>query len=273
MKKVCILLVAALLLMSCGEPNKSATVQDPVPLHDSFSIVSIPLAETRLINIWTPPGYEGSTDPLPVLYMADGGIKEDFSHIANTLDELIAAKKIDPVILVGIENTQRRRDLSPPTSVAKDREIAPVVGGSAKFRDFIKEELMPQIERRYRTTDKNGIIGESLSGLFVMETFFLTPEIFDYYIAFDPSLWWNDHGLVRKAKEHLAKMPATDKVLWFAGSEASDISVHTRSLATELASAELPQLRWTYADEPEEKHNTIFRATKEKALIWAFGRN
>ena len=139
MKKICIRFVAALLLMSCSDLNKTAAVQDPVPMHDSFSIVSIPLAETRLINIWTPPGYDGSTDPLPVLYMADGGIKEDFSHIANTLDELVAAKKIEPVILVGIENTQRRRDLSPTTSVAKDREIAPLVGGRQSSGTLLKK--------------------------------------------------------------------------------------------------------------------------------------
>lgn len=267
------LVLAALLLMSCGNLKKNAVVQEPaaIPMHDSFSMFSDPLAETRHINVWTPPGYAHTTDAFPVLYMADGGIEEDFSHIANTLARLIAAKKIEPTILVGIQNTQRRRDLSPPTSVAKDREIAPVVGGSAKFRDFIEQELMPQIERQYRTSDKKGIIGESLSGLFVMETFFLHPEMFDYYIAFDPSLWWNDHRLVHQAKEYLSKMPATQKVLWFAGSDAQDINVHTRSLAAVLAAVKLPQLRWTYSDQPHEKHHTIFKATKEKALVWTLG--
>ena len=81
-------------------------------------------------------------------------------------------KKIKPLLLVGIENTQRRRDLTGFTEVEKDKEIAPIVGGSEKFRAFNKEELFPEIEKRYGTTSEKSIIGESASGLFVMETFF-----------------------------------------------------------------------------------------------------
>ena len=116
--------------------------------------------------------------------MADGGIKEDFPHIANTLAELIKQNKIKPIILIGIENTQRRKDLSGFTTVEKDKEIAPEVGGSAQFRAFIKEELFAEITKKYRTSNKKGIISESLSGLFVTETFLQTPEMFDFYIAF-----------------------------------------------------------------------------------------
>ena len=122
-------------LLSCSnnqQPN------DPIPAHETFTIDSKYVNEKRVINVWFPDEYKNSTDSLPVLYMPDGGINEDFPHIANTLSDLIKAKKIKPIILVGIENTQRRRDLTPPTSVAKDKEIAPVVGGSAAFRNFIQ---------------------------------------------------------------------------------------------------------------------------------------
>ncbi|MBK8673159.1 MAG: alpha/beta hydrolase, partial [Bacteroidetes bacterium] len=163
------------------------------------------VGETRNINVWTPPEYKTNTAPLPVMYMADGGIiEEDFPHVANTLAKLIKAKSIPPMILVGIANTQRRRDLTGPTEIEEDKAIAPIVGGSEKFRAFIKEELFPEINKRYRTTNEKSIIGESLSGLFVVETFFLEPDMFDNYIAVDPSLWWNNHYLVRTAKDHLA---------------------------------------------------------------------
>src|SRR5690606_28730687 len=142
-----------------------------------------------------------------------------------TLAKLIENKKIKPIMLVGIENTQRRRDLTGFTEVDTDKEIAPVVGGSEKFRAFIKEELFPEIDKRYKTSNPKSIIGESLAGLFVMETFFLSPEMFDHYMAFDPSLWWNNHYLVRTAKEHLAQMPSTEKRLWFAGSDTEDIAI------------------------------------------------
>jgi predicted alpha/beta superfamily hydrolase len=263
-----------LLLVTVSSWTNAKQPKDKVPSHDEFTIESKQVGETRNINVWTPPEYKTSTDSLPVMYMADGGIiDEDFPHIANTLSALIIAKKIPPMILVGIANTQRRRDLTGPTEIAKDKEIAPIVGGSEKFRAFIKEELFPEINKRYRTTKEKSIIGESASGLFVVETFFLTPEMFDNYIAFDPSLWWNNHYLVRTAKEHLTLFPKTQKRIWFAGSSAEDISQYTKSLAEILKTENLPNISWIYSPEPKEKHNTIFRATKEKAIIWTFNKS
>lgn len=153
--------------------------------------------------------------------------------------------------------------------MAEDKEIAPVVGGSEKFRAFLKEELFPEINSRYKTTSERGILGESLSGLFVMETFLLQPDMFTYYIAFDPSLWWNDHALVKAAKNTLMHFPADKKTVWFAGSSAGDIATYTNELAGMLKEENVSGLRWFYSHEPKEQHHTILRATKEKALIWA----
>ena len=262
-----------LLLVIVSSWTNAKQPKDKVPSHDEFTIESKQVGETRNINVWTPPEYKTSTDSLPVMYMADGGIiDEDFPHIANTLSALIIAKKIPPMILVGIANTQRRRDLTGPTEIAKDKEIAPIVGGSEKFRAFIKEELFPEINKRYRTTKEKSIIGESASGLFVVETFFLTPEMFDNYIAFDPSLWWNNHYLVRTAKEHLANFSTKEKRIWFAGSSAEDISKYTNELAEIFKKENFPYVKWEYSPEPKEKHNTIFRATKEKAIKWTLGK-
>lgn len=171
--------------------------------------------------------------------------------------------------MVGIENTERRRDLTGETQVAEDKKVAPVVGGSAKFRAFISDELIPEINKKYRTTKEKGIIGESLSGLFVMETLMEKPELFDFYIAFDPSLWWNNQYLVKNAQKNLAKIPQDQqKKLWFAGSGTKDISPMTKRLAKILETENKLNVIWKYSDEPKEKHNTIFRSTKEKALIW-----
>lgn len=267
MKPISFYLVCLLaFLTACSNTNGQT---DPIPPHDTFTIGSKVLGEDRVINIWVPQGYSSSNDSLPVMYMADGGIKEDFPHIANTLDQLVKTKKIKPLLLVGIENTQRRRDLTGFTEVEEDKKIAPVVGGSEKFRAFIEQELFAEIEKRYPCTTERSLIGESASGLFVMETFFLKPELFSTYIAFDPSLWWNNHYLVRTATTYLDKLPSTPKRLWFASSNAEDIAPYTKELAQTLARVNKTQLSWKYADEPKEKHSTIFRATKEKAIIWA----
>ena len=102
-------------ITSCSNATQQT---DAIPTHDEFTIDSKQVRETRNINVWTPPEYKISTDSLPVMYMADGGIvDEDFPHIANTLAKLIKSKSIPPMILVGIANTQRRRDLTGPTEI------------------------------------------------------------------------------------------------------------------------------------------------------------
>lgn len=68
-------------------------------------------------------------------------------------------------------------------------------------------EFCAKINQKYRITPKKGIIGESLAGLFVTETFLLEPDNFDFYIAFDPSLWWNANYYDKNAAKYLANFP------------------------------------------------------------------
>ncbi len=253
-------------IAGCNKPSLSS---DPIPQHDTFKILSPTLGETRVLCVWIPPEYNNTENSYPVLYMPDGGVKEDFPHIANTLAELVSTGSIPPLILVGIENTERRRDLTGPSAVASDAKIAPLSDGSSKFRQFIADELIPEINQRYRTTNERSIIGESAAGLFVVETMLLRPELFDSYIAMDPALYWNDRYLIRTAVEHLAKFPPTKIRFWFAGSDAGDIQPHTRELQSILKTNAPDTLEWKYSDEPEEKHSTIFRATKEAAIKWS----
>lgn len=259
------LILILFLLSSC---SSTRNYNDSIPAHETIKIESKIMGETRTINIWTPDVYQTNTNPLPVLYMPDGGTKEDFPHVANTLAKLIKAKKIEPLILVGIENTQRRRDLTGPTTVATDKGIAPVVGGSANFYAFIKDELFTEINKRYRTTNEKGIIGESLAGLFVTETFLQHPDLFNYYIAFDPSLWWNDKYLTNNTAQILSTFTKEPKRFWFAASGTVEIAPDVNQFAKILADKNIPNLKWKFVDQPKEKHSTIYRATKEEAIIW-----
>ncbi|WP_312136288.1 alpha/beta hydrolase-fold protein [Sphingobacterium sp.] len=113
------LLIIAAIFMSCSDLTAT---KDPIPNHDSFTINSSEMGEVRTINVWVPDAYKASQDSLAVMYMADGGIKEDFRHIANTLGKLAKENKIAPLILVEIENTERRRDLTGFTEVDQFRE-------------------------------------------------------------------------------------------------------------------------------------------------------
>lgn len=243
-----------------------APLADPIPPHEAFSIESQIVDETRRIAVYTPPDYAASRQPYPVLYMPDGGIAEDFPHIANTIDGLIRAGVIAPVLVVGIENTERRRDLTPASTTPADAEIAPASDGAAPFRAFIRDELIPEIETRYRVTSERAIVGESLAGLFVIDTLFREPEIFDRYIAMDPSLWWDDHRIVRSAPADVVRLEGLERTLWFSSSGVGDIKPYCDELARVFGASVPAGFRWTYAPYPEERHNTIFRASKERAF-------
>ena len=243
---------------------------DPIPTHDSFDVQSAALGETRPIHVHTPRhGREGAAERLPVLYMPDGGLDEDFPHVVNTVDSLIALGVIRPVIVVGIPNTQRRRDLTGPTRVASDSAIAPRVGGSAAFRRFIRDELIPAIDARYPTTPERAIVGESLAGLFIVETFLAAPTLFDHYVAFDPSVWWDRGSLVESAAARLAAFDRSPRTLYLASSNVADIAEGTSRLASLLGASPPPALAWTYVPRPDLTHGTIFRALAPAALAEA----
>ena len=248
----------------------AASQAGAVPAHDTFTVQSRALGEPRLINVYVPLRSRATAGkaatPLPVLYMPDGGIDEDFPHVVHTVDSLISRGAIRPVLVVGVPNTQRRRDLTGPTRIAADSAIAPRIGGSAAFRQFIREELMPEVERRYVTTTERAIVGESLAGLFIVETFLTEPALFTHYIALDPSVWWNAGLLVDSAVSRIAAMGDAPRTLYLATSVEPSTAVGTARLAALLRATPLRGLRFTYAPRPDLTHATIFRALEAASL-------
>jgi predicted alpha/beta superfamily hydrolase len=202
--------------------------------------------------------------------MPDGGLDEDFPHVVRTADSLIALGAIRPIIVIGIPNTQRRRDLTGPTRFHSDSAIAARVGGSAAFRSFIVTELIPKIDELYRTTPERGIMGESLAGLFIVETFLQEPSLFAHYIAFDPSVWWNGGAVIDSAQSSIARIGGKPRTLYVVTSVEPSTAVGSAKLAEMLRSASPAGLRWTYLPRTDLTHGTIFRAAKPAALVDAF---
>ncbi len=235
-----------------------AGAPSPLAIGETFTLESRALGETRRVNVYIPPAWdEPEGARRPVLYMPDGGIAEDFLHVAGLLQVSVGNGTMRPFILVGIENTQRRRDMTGPTEVADDRKIAPQVGGSAAFRAFLRDELRPVIERRYRTTGETAIMGESLAGLFVVETFLLEPGLFDSYIAFDPSLWWNGARLVQEAPARLRAGAGGRRALYLASSSEPELARLTAQFAEVLRADAPAGLAWHHEPMPGETHAAL----------------
>lgn len=244
--------------------------RSPAAIGETFTLDSKLLGERRVINVYVPPGYATSTTRYPVLYMPDGGMAEDFPHVAGAVDVSIKNAVIRPLIVVGIENTERRRDLAGPTDVASDRALAPNAGGADRFRAFLRDELKPLIAARYRTTPESALVGESLAGLFTVETFLLEPTLFDRYLAADPSLWWNDQRLVRNANAPLAWWTAGPKALYIATADDPGMLEGVALLLTALRIQAPAGVTWRHDPMPDEHHGTIFPFAALRGIRWLF---
>jgi uncharacterized protein len=230
----------------------SRPIERAPTLGETFTIESKILGEQRVINVYLPPDHDkGAT--FPVLYMPDGGIKEDFPHVVGSVDVSIKNGVIRPVIVVGVENTERRRDLPGPTTVPDEQKAAPHAGGNDKFRRFLRDELKPQIAARYHVTAESALIGESLAGLFVIETLIVEPTLFDSYIAADPSVWWNEQALMREV--HRLGWLAAPKQLYVATSGDDPGGIEQLFSALRIYG---PPVTWKYEPMPHETHGTLF---------------
>ncbi|MFN8647679.1 MAG: alpha/beta hydrolase-fold protein [Gemmatimonadales bacterium] len=262
-----------LALLGAGVPagrvmaQQSPATADATPRHATFTITSRVLGERRRFNVYTPPAYDDGRSALPVVYMPDGGMAEDFPHVVNTLDSLIGLGLVRPMLVVGIENTERRRDLTGPTRAARDSAIAPRVGGSAAFRAFLRDELMPEIRRRYRVTDETALVGESLAGLFVVETLFEDPALFRRYLAVDPSLWWDAEALARGAAARLGGLDLAGRSLYLTTAGIDGNVASTQLLVAALRDAAPAGFTWHYDPRAGERHATVFRATLPEAFL------
>ncbi|MEP6765095.1 MAG: alpha/beta hydrolase-fold protein [Gemmatimonadaceae bacterium] len=255
---VALLQSATLGAQTTDPPPASPTLNAPIVTHDTFTVISKAIGEPRPINVHVPKGYATSKAKFPVLYMPDGALDEDFPHVVVTVDSLIALGVVRPFIVVGIPNTVRRRDLTGPTRVKSDSAIAPAVGGSAKFRTFVRDELFPVISKKYRVTGERAIVGESLAGLFILETFFVDPSMFDHYVALDASLWWNDGLLVDSAAEHLKQFNSKPRTLYFASSDVKEMIVANAKLNSTFQAMKPRGLTWQYVPRGDLTHATIF---------------
>lgn len=270
-RKGLLVCLATVLIPFFADRNRAAEGSTPLVIGETFTIDSKVLGEARRINVYFPAGYADSPDVrLPVLYMPDGGMAEDFVHVAGLVQVSVGNGTMRPFLLVGIENTQRRRDMTGPTTIESDRKIAPVVGGSAAFRRFIREELMPEVKQRYRTTSETAIVGESLAGLFVVETFLLEPDMFETCIAIDPSLWWNGTGLINGAAERLRARPGSTRTLYLASSDEPGIARDTKRFAEVLKKHAPGSVHWHWEAMPAEQHSTIYHPAALKAFRAVF---
>ena len=259
-------LLASLTLVA-SSPAFSATpagAVQPISIGQSHSIKSAALGEDRTVNVILPSGYSKRTaNRYPVLYLIDGGIEQDLLHVTGALHLGALWGRSAEAIVVGIETRDRRKELVGPTKDVELLKKYPTAGSSKAFRTFIRGEVKPLIERTYRTNGHDAVIGESLAGLFISETYLEEPTLFDAYAAIDPSLWWDKEALSKLAA---ARVGHLQKARPFYLAQAKEQS-ETPGARSRVALALKGRVsRWCIAVRPDLLHSTIYQQLTPQAL-------
>jgi len=200
-------------LLASGRAQQIETPSDhtpgtPLNFGTKLTLHSKIMDEERPIIVALPDGYEENESNYPVLYLTDG--LQNIWHVIGSVEVLTRTGSIPPVIIVGIQSTNRDRDFSP--TVAKKW---PRSGGGPKFLDFIEKELILYIDTNYRTNAYRILEGHSLGGLFTAYTLLNRPDLFDAHIIMSPSFWWNNEEITEKATAFFKSNPTLDKSIFF----------------------------------------------------------
>lgn len=204
----------------------SAQTDKEIVLGKSDSLYSNILKEKR--QIWVHVPSNDSPDGIfaqqhyPVIYLLDGW-QQNFSIVTSIVKQLSGGSgnlAFPQMIVVGIPNTDRTRDLT-PTHVSMppagmDSTEAARSGGGEKFISFIEKELIPHLDSLYPTAPYKILIGHSLGGLMAIYTLLNHSKWFNAYVAIDPSMFWDNKIVLEQAKAMLPQQQFKNTSLFLA---------------------------------------------------------
>jgi predicted alpha/beta superfamily hydrolase len=253
-----------LALAIAAAPAQVSGMPEPILLGSAFTIASKPLRESRRVNVVRPLDY--GKDPAkryPVIYVIDGGVTQDLLNIAAVAQNGGMWGRSAEAILVGIETKDRRKELVGPTRDPELLKKYPTAGASASFRAFIRDEVKPFVERTYRTNGRDVVVGESLAGLFIVETYMNEPGLFGGYGAIDPSLWWDKEALSKLASKQIGARQSGRPLYLAIAKETSEEPTAVNRL---LASVSKEAQALCFNKRPDLTHATIYQQVAPQML-------
>jgi uncharacterized protein len=270
-------LIAALSTMTAASVSAQhapvpAVAEAPIQFGTSYTLPAATLGDMREINVWLPAGYERSQDRYPVIYVLDGALDQDFQHIAGLGHLASISWTFGPMIIVGVQTRNRTAELTPRATDPRYLRAWPDSGGAERFRRFLDSEVIPFVEGRFRTGERRALMGESLAGLFVVNTLLNQPALFNDYVAISPSLWWDDRRAFRALNQAAALPHMRGRRLYLAmADEGGTMQDGVDQLRTWLATLPEGIIELRYADHSRiATHATIYHRAAEEALRWLY---
>ena len=259
---------AAPLGAQTGSPPSSLTTPSlPVIIGERTMFRSTILGSEYPLVIYLPGGYERSNERYPLLILLDGD--GHFHHATGVVDFLVANQRIPPMIVIGVGNRDRTRDLTPPT---REPQFQGRTGGADRFLRFLGEELIPYLDQTNRTLDYRVLVGHSFGGLFALHALATRPDVFNGYIAISPSTWWDGQALVQSLPGFLAQHRDLRASLYMTtGNEGGEMLTSAQRIAEILKRDAPATLQWQFHHMPAESHGSIPHRSLYDGLEAMFG--
>lgn len=225
----------------------------------TLKLKSAVLGEERTVLVRTPVGYETNKVGYPVLYMTDGDAH--MGHTAATVEFLSRNGRLSDLIVVGVTNTDRTRDLTPSRSPNKNAagELQfPTSGGANNFLKFFETELIPEIEKQYRVRPYRILAGHSLGGLFTIHALMSRPGLFNSYVSVSPSLQWANSDTLIRAEEFFKNQKELKATLYVSlGNEPGAIGDSFDSFQDLLSKTNIKSFVWQAQRMDDEDHGSV----------------
>ena len=256
------------------------TLTGDIRIHKAFH--SRVLNNDRDIVVYLPPGYKKEKQKhYPVLYLNDGQNLFDGAtafvpgqewHADETAESLITTAKLDPLIIVGIDNVGNER-VNEYTPVADEKYKG---GGADLYGRMLVEELKPFIDSTYRTrkdASHTGIGGSSLGALVSLYLSLKYPDVFRKVAVLSPSVWFANHQIVHYVESFQQRPPLR---IWLdvGTKEGRDATEANRTVAdAELLRDALKKKGWRegtdlkYFEDLGAEHNERAWAARFGALL------
>lgn len=193
-------LIAILFLVIGINPARSQD-SGSILLGTKHKLYSDILKEDRAYWISLPDSYNNpgsSNKNYPVLIVLDGGVHfKAITGMVNYMSsDIYRSRKIPEMIVVAILNVDRRRDFTPDKVITVRENNS---GGGDRFLSFLEEELIPELDQKYRTTPYRILFGHSLGGLLATHAYMKEKTLFNSFIAVDPSFGtWDSETMDKK---------------------------------------------------------------------------
>lgn len=223
------------------------------------------LGEKRDILIHLPVEYDPAQS-YPVMYVLDGS-SQDF-RIASIAETLNRAELVEKMIIVGIPNTDRNRDLTPHYILQEtDGEV---YGKGDKFLSFISDEVIPFIDSKYPVNEYRMLTGHSRAGLFTFYAYLEKPEIFDGLFCFSPAFWRDDSIILEKVEMFYSSDRKEKPFIFMSlGTEENDKMTKAYSAMTAFLDVKMVEnVVQTYTAEANHGNN-LFYSFPKALKSWA----